>query len=59
MATRIDPAFKCEFWNWFDSLPCEEKKRFWYYQQDAAEVFFYNKFWKNQQITVDTIAESV
>jgi hypothetical protein len=59
MKTRDDPDFVASFWSWFDSLSIEEKKRFWYYSQDAAEVFFYNKFWKISHKPVDTIAESV
>lgn len=55
----MDPQFKLEFWIWFDLLPLAEKKRFWYYQQDAAEVFFYNKVWSKRQLSVDISADMI
>ena len=40
-----DVGFVEKFWEWFDSLPKPEKERFWYYKDDMAEIYFYNKFW--------------
>ena len=40
-----DPYFRSEFWNWFDSLPVEEKMKFHSYPHDTAEIFFYNRFY--------------
>lgn len=45
------PTFKEEFWAWFDSLPELEKKKFWYYGSDMAEIFYYNKFFSKKQLT--------
>jgi len=33
--------FKKEFWEWFDELPIEMKKKFWYYKEDMSETNFY------------------
>ncbi len=46
-------TFKTKFWAWFDALPKTEKSKFWYYQADMAELFFYNKIFVNDKIMVD------
>lgn len=46
-------TFKTKFWAWFDALPKIEKSKFWYYQADMAEIFFYNKIFVNDKIMVD------
>lgn len=33
--------FKKEFWEWFDELPIDMKKKFWYYKEDMSETNFY------------------
>jgi len=37
-----NPTFRTAFWNWFDNLSVDEKKQFWYYPLDIAELYFYN-----------------
>lgn len=49
MSIHRNTEFKTSFWEWFDSLPLQEKKRFWYYANDAAEVYYYNKYWKHHE----------
>jgi hypothetical protein len=41
---HVKSPFQKKFWEWFDALPIEEKQGFWYYKDDAAEIYFYNKF---------------
>lgn len=41
------PEFKEAFWKWFDSLPCEERRKFQNYTADMAELNFYNRVYKN------------
>lgn len=38
--------FKKAFWYWFDSLPPSERKKFYEYPSDMAELFFYNKVFR-------------
>jgi hypothetical protein len=38
--------FKEQFWKWFDSLPTSEKAKFWFYQEDMAETFFFFRHYK-------------
>lgn len=49
--------FKKAFWEWFDSLSPEERKRFQEYPADMAELNFYNRVWKNQLVVNATMAE--
>jgi len=37
--------FKKAFWEWFDSLPKEERIKFQQYPADMAEIYFYNKIY--------------
>ena len=37
--------FKKAFWEWFDTLPKLERKKFQEYPADMAELYFYNKIW--------------
>jgi hypothetical protein len=39
-----DPVFKTLFWQWFDSLTKQERKKFQEYPADMAELFYYNKY---------------
>lgn len=39
------PEFKKLFWEWFDSLPQKERKKFQEYPSDMAELYFYNKIY--------------
>jgi len=39
-----DPIFKTLFWQWFDSLTKQERKKFQEYPADMAELFYYNKY---------------
>jgi len=41
------PEFKKAFWEWFDALPRQERKRFQDYPADMAELNFYNRVYKN------------
>lgn len=47
--------FKKEFWEWFDLLPEVEKKKFWYYGSDMAEIFFYNKIYSKKFLMSDNL----
>lgn len=40
--------FKKEFWVWFDSITRPEKERFWYFKEDMAEIFFYNRVYSKK-----------
>lgn len=40
--------FKKEFWVWFDSISETDKERFWYFKEDMAEIFFYNKIFSQK-----------
>ena len=42
------PEFKKEFWEWFDSLPKEERLKFKEYPADMAEIYFYNKIYSKK-----------
>ena len=44
------PEFNKEFWNWFDVLPQKEKKVFFYYKEDMAKLFFYNKYYRHKAV---------
>jgi len=37
-----DPEFNKQFWRWFDSLPSDKRKQFYYYKHDFAKLNFYN-----------------
>ena len=41
-----NPKFKKQFWNWFDSISTEERSKFQEYPADMAEIYFYNKFYR-------------
>lgn len=43
-----EPSFLNSFWNWFDSLPADERRKFDNYPSDMSKIFFYNKVWKNR-----------
>ena len=51
-----DPHFKSCFWEWFDSLPKQDKKRFQYYSADMAELYFYNKVYSRTSYSDNTSA---
>ena len=38
--------FKEAFWYWYDNLSPEERKKFYEYPSDMAELFFYNKIFR-------------
>lgn len=38
--------FKKAFWHWFDNLPVEEKRVFYYYRSDMAELNFFNTVYR-------------
>jgi hypothetical protein len=40
--------FRKAFWEWFDSIPAQERLKFKNYPSDMADLFFYNKFWKQR-----------
>jgi len=40
------PKFKKEFWKWFDNLRKSERKAFYFYKEDIAEINFYYKIWE-------------
>lgn len=40
--------FKTEFWEWFDGISQIEKQKFWYFKEDMAEIFFYNKVYSKK-----------
>ena len=42
------PEFKKEFWEWFDSLPKQERRKFQEYPADMAELYFYNKIYSKK-----------
>lgn len=42
------PEFKKEFWEWFDSLPKEQRHKFKTYPADLAELNFYNTVWRHK-----------
>lgn len=44
-----------EFWEWFDSLPIERKKKFWYWPDDMARYFFIcHKQFENKGFTKES-----
>lgn len=57
MISILDFDFKCKnfkraFWDWFDNLPKSERQKFNYYQNDMAELFFFNKVYRyNASVT--------
>lgn len=44
-----DPQFKKEFWEWFDRLPVEQRKKFMYYPADMAELNFFNTVYRHKR----------
>jgi len=42
------PDFRKAFWEWFDSLPKEERVKFQNYPADFAELNFYNRIWRHK-----------
>lgn len=40
------PEFKTAFWEWFDTLDRCERKKFYYYRSDMAEIYFYNSIYR-------------
>ena len=49
---RSDPEhkhFKKGFWIWFDKLPVSQKKRFWYFKEDMAEMNFHFTVWEKMK----------
>lgn len=48
MTDEEKKIFKAEFWIWFDSISFSDKERFWYFKEDMAEIFFYNKFYSQK-----------
>ena len=47
MSVFDTPEFKKAFWEWFDALPTQERKRFQEYPADMAELNFYNRVYRN------------
>jgi len=43
-------TFKESFWKWFNSLSYHERKKFYYYHSDMAELFYYNQIYKKGNI---------
>lgn len=50
--------FTDKFWEWFDGLPKQDKKRFWDYKEDMAKFFFFNKHFKHNYVPSFTINTS-
>ena len=48
------PHFKKCFWEWFDNLPKQERKKFQEYPADMAELNFFNRVYKNLVDKVDS-----
>jgi hypothetical protein len=48
MPKEVYEEFKKDFWEWFDDLPKEEKEKFWYYSDDASEMYFLNMVWNQR-----------
>jgi hypothetical protein len=44
-----DPRFKKEFWDWFDSISSQERRKFQEYNLDMAELYFYNKIYRHKE----------
>lgn len=42
------PEFKKEFWDWFDNIPREERRKFQEYPADMAELNFYNRVYRHK-----------
>jgi hypothetical protein len=38
--------FKKQFWDWFDSISTEDREKFQEYPADMAEIFFYNRYYR-------------
>lgn len=49
-----NPEFKKAFWEWFDSLPKLERKRFQDYPADMAELNFYNRIYSRSSYSGNT-----
>lgn len=49
MTEKEYKKFKKVFWDWFDSLPTKEKRRFWYFKQDMAETYFFLRHYEGQR----------
>lgn len=45
MSVEKDQKFKQLFWEWFDSIPIQEKEKYWYFKLDLATTYFYNKIY--------------
>jgi len=43
-----DAHFLKEFWEWFDVLSQDERRKFQYYHSDMAQIFFYNKIYSKK-----------
>jgi hypothetical protein len=41
-------AFDKAFWEWFDYMPERERKVFLYYKEDAARLYFLNKYYSKR-----------
>lgn len=46
MTEKEYKKFKKLFWVWFDALPNDKKKEFWYFKQDMAETYFFFRHYK-------------
>ena len=40
--------FRKAFWDWFDKLPVDQRKKFQEYPSDYSELNFYNSIWKHK-----------
>jgi|GEM_PF-2945645 len=49
-----DPKFIKAFWDWFDSLPVDQKEFYWNLKADMAKIFFYNEHYKKSSINADS-----
>lgn len=36
------------FWEWFDSIPRADRKRFQEHSADMAKIYYYNKFYRKR-----------
>lgn len=43
----INQTFNDMFWEWFDGLPVDQKRPFWYYPEDAADIYFFNRIYRH------------
>lgn len=37
------------FWEWFDSIPRADRKRFQEHSADMAKIYYYNKFYRKRE----------